>query len=85
MKPNFESPVRTARDLVERNITLFTHSRSWTDKMLQSHIPEYRQIGETSVELNSVVTEFEFIRNELLREAFIKTKNHGTIQNQSKK
>ena len=68
MKPHFESPVHTASDLVERNITLYMSSGSQLMRQLltQSDIPEYRKIAETIFFSNNI-NQFDIItRNELL-------------------
>ena len=51
MKPKFESPIHTAGDLVERNITLYTvpGNQLWRQLLSQSDFPEYRKIAETTV------------------------------------
>ena len=48
MKPNFESPVHTARDILERDITVYMgiSDHIWKQWLSQSDIPEYRKIGK---------------------------------------
>ena len=51
MKPNFESPVHTAGDLVERDITLYEvpGGEIWRQLLSQSDILEYRKIAKTMI------------------------------------
>ena len=51
MKPNFEPHVHTARDLVERDITLYENpfGEIWRQLLSQSDIPEYRKIAESMI------------------------------------
>ena len=55
MKPNFEPFVHTARDLVERDITLYMWPTAmiWRQMLSQSDIPEYRKIAESMIITNS--------------------------------
>ena len=68
MKANFESPVHTARDLVERDITLFMGpgNQIWKQMLLQSDFPEYRIIGENMIILNSWDHFYAMTKNEML-------------------
>ena len=68
MKPNFESPVHTARDMVERNITLYypNTAQIWKQMMSKSDIPEYRKIAESIVFTESWDQFDEITKNELL-------------------
>ena len=68
MKPNFESPVHTARDLVERDITLYhiPGAQVWRQMLSQSDIPEYRKIAETMIITKSWEQVFKMTKNELL-------------------
>ena len=49
MRPNFEEPLDTAKQLVEKNIILYDrHSGEiWKQFLLESPIPEYNKLGET--------------------------------------
>ena len=51
MKPNFEPPVHTARDILERGIKVYTSPNSYLSKqwLSQHYIPEYRKIGENMI------------------------------------
>ena len=66
MKPNFESPVHTARDLVERDITLYMVPGTGGGLLAQSDIPEYRKIEENAISLKSVHQYTAFTKNEML-------------------
>ena len=51
MKPNFESPVISVRQILDRNITLFMTPDDYAWKVLfkRSNIPELREIAETMI------------------------------------
>ena len=51
MRPNFEEPLDTAKQLVEQNITLYRPPGSylWKQFLLESSIPEYNILGETMI------------------------------------
>ena len=68
MKPNFESPVHTARDLVERDITLYSgpDSQNWRQFLSQHSIPEYRKIAETMIITKSWNQLFAMTKYEML-------------------
>ena len=68
MKPNFESPVRDAKDLVERNITLYDrpNGHMWKQLLSQSDILEYRKIAETMIITKSWDHFEEMTKNEML-------------------
>ena len=68
MKPNFESEVHTARDLVERNITLYysPNGQMWKQWFLQSDILEYRKIGENMIITKNYDQYDEMTKNEML-------------------
>ena len=68
MKTNFESPVHTARDMVERNITLFKGPGAsiWKELLSQSDNPEFRIIGENMIVPKSWSVYDALIRNEML-------------------
>ena len=68
MRPNFESPVHTARDLAERDITLFLMpaSQEWREWLSHSDIPEYRKIGENTITTKSWTQYTAFTKNEML-------------------
>ena len=56
MKPNFEEPLDTAKQLVEQNITLY-HGLvvlfgMWKQFLLESPIPEYNILGENMIFAN---------------------------------
>ena len=70
MKPNFESPVHTAGDLVEGNITLFMASKTdiWKQWLSQHYIPEYRKIAETMIISKSQSVFDEMTKNEMLNQ-----------------
>ena len=68
MKPNFEAPAHTARDLVERNITLYLgpYAQFYKQWLSQHAIPEYNKIAETMVIAKSYDHYDEMTKNELL-------------------
>ena len=51
LRPNFEEPLDTAKQLVEQNITLYMHSyaESWKVFMLESNNSEYKILGENMI------------------------------------
>ena len=51
LRPNFEEPLDTAKQLVEKNITLyFMHfAKILKEFLLQSSIPEYNKLGENVI------------------------------------
>ena len=51
MRPNFEEPLDTPKQLVEQNITLYFQSdiEIWKQFLLESSIPEYNILGETVI------------------------------------
>ena len=68
MKPNFESPVHTARDLVDRDITLLMvpGDRTWKHILSKSDIPEYRKIAESMINTKSWSQFDSMTKNEVL-------------------
>ena len=51
LRPNFEEPLDTAKQLVEKNITLYMipGREIWKRFLLESSIPEYNILGETMI------------------------------------
>ena len=51
MRPNFEEPLDTAKQLVEKNITLYDAPGFdvWKQFLLESSIAEYNILGETFI------------------------------------
>ena len=51
LRPNFEEPVDTAKQLVEKNITLYglPGAEVWKQFLLDSSVPEYNILGETFI------------------------------------
>ena len=51
LRPNFEEPLDTAKQLVEKNITLYNipGAEIWKQFLLESSIPEYNILGETII------------------------------------
>ena len=51
MRPNFEDPLDTAKQLVEKNITLYylPGGEFFRQFLLESSIPEYKILGETLI------------------------------------
>ena len=51
LRPNFEKPLDTAKQLVEKNITLYDTpgTEIWKQFLLESSIPEYNILGETFI------------------------------------
>ena len=68
MKPNFEPHVHTARDLVEKDITLYMTpgSQIWRQMLSQSDIPEYRKIAESMIITKSWDQFNAMTKNEML-------------------
>ena len=55
LRPNFEDPLDTAKQLVDNNITLYfgPGMESWKYILSHSSIPEYRKLAETMIITNS--------------------------------
>ena len=51
LRPNFEEPLDTAKQLVEKNITLYMipGREIWKRFLLESSIPDYNILGETMI------------------------------------
>ena len=51
MEPKFEEPLDTAKQLVEKNITLYNGpgTELWKQFLLESSIPEYNILGENYI------------------------------------
>ena len=51
LRPNFEEPLDTAKQLVDKNITLYNipGSEIWKQFLLDSPILEYNKLGETMI------------------------------------
>jgi len=51
LRPNFEEPLDTAKQLVEKNITVYSSpgSQIWKQFLLESSIPEYNILGENYI------------------------------------
>ena len=51
LRPNFEEPLDTAKQLVKKNITLYGEpgAEIWKQFLLESAIPEYNILGETMI------------------------------------
>ena len=51
LRPNFEEPLDTAKQLVEKNVTLYNGpgAEMWKQFLLESSIPEYNILGETII------------------------------------
>ena len=51
MRPNFEDPLDTAKQLVEKNITLYDGPgfQIWKQFLLESSIPEYNILGQNYI------------------------------------
>ena len=52
MRPRFEDPIDTAKDMMDNNITLYEHEYyypSWKQFLLDLDIPEYTFIAENMV------------------------------------
>ena len=49
LRPNFEEPLDTAKQLVEKNITLYDGPgyELWKQFLLESYNPDYNKLGET--------------------------------------
>ena len=70
MNPNFESPVHTARDMLERNITLYDEpgSKIWQQFLIDTGIPEYMKLAETMVITESYAQYDKMTQNEMLNQ-----------------
>ena len=69
MKPNFETSVHTARDMVERDITLYMFpgtGQIYKQLLSQHHVPEYRKIGENMIITESWTQHYALTKNEML-------------------
>ena len=68
MKPNFESHVHTARDLVERGIILYMWpgSQIWRQMLSRSDNLEYRKIAESMIITKSWDQFDAMTKNEML-------------------
>ena len=68
MKPNFEPLIHTARDLVERDITLYMGPgrQIWRQMLSQSDNPEYRKIAESMIITKSYGQYKAMTKNEML-------------------
>ena len=51
MRPNFDDPLDTAKQLVEKNITLYSvpGSQLWKQFLLKSSIPSYNILGKNFI------------------------------------
>ena len=51
LRPNFEEPLDTAKQLVEKKITLYGGPgfEIWKQFLLDSSIPDYNKLGETLI------------------------------------
>ena len=73
MNPNFESPAHTARDLLERNITVYhtPHAHMWKQWLSGSSNPDYKKLGETML-ITKFAGQFNAMtRNELLSQGIV--------------
>ena len=77
MKPNFESPIHTARDLVERDITLYLYpgTQLWRQLLSQSDILEYRKIAKTMIITKSWDKFYKKTKNAMLSQG-----THATMR-----
>ena len=68
MRPNFESPVHSATDMVKRNITLYfgPNGQMWKQWLNQSSITEYRKIAESMIITKSWDKFNDMTKNEML-------------------
>ena len=51
LRPNFEEPLDTTKQLMEKNITLYVlpGGEMWKQFLLESSIPEFNIVGETFI------------------------------------
>ena len=70
LRPNFEEPLDTAKQLVEKNIThyLWPGAEIWKQFLMESSVPEYRVLGENTIIPNDWdhyyhITEYDVIGN----------------------
>ena len=68
MRPNFESPVHNATDMVKKNITLYfgPNGQMWKQWLNQSSITEYRKIAESMIITKSWEQYTAMTKNEML-------------------
>ena len=68
MKPNFEPHVHTARDLVERDVTLYMGpgDQIWRQMLSQSDNQDHRKIAESMIITKSFDQFDAMIKNEML-------------------
>ena len=70
LRPNFEDPLDSARQLVQKNITLIfnPNSQIWRQFLLESSIPEYKILGENVIFANNSKHYINMSRYDVLRE-----------------
>ena len=68
MRPDFEAPLDTAKQLVEKNISLFgiPGTQIWLQHLLESPKPEYYKLGEKMVLPNSVERFYEIVEHDVI-------------------
>ena len=68
LRPNFEDPLDTAKQLVEKNITLYDIAQIWKQFLLESPIKEYKILGKNMIIANDY-DHFDYIsKNYVIRE-----------------
>ena len=68
LRPNFEAPVDTPQQIVERNMTLFIFSFGWKDDFLTDPDPYLRKLAETMIEPGDVWEYYNLTMYGLLRD-----------------
>ena len=66
MRPRFEDPIDTAKDMMENNITLFMHQYFYTSNkqfLLSLDIPEYTFIAENMVGIKDLNEYYYYVEH----------------------
>ena len=68
LRPNFEEPLDTAKQLVKKNITLYMGpgTEIWKQFLLESFIPEYNKLGETFIVADDWDHYFSIIEHDVI-------------------
>ena len=76
MKPNFEPPVHTLRQILDRNLTLYMFPGTYGMKVMfaRSDFPEFREIAETMI----ITKSYEEYDN-LTKHGLLSNGTHGTL------
>ena len=68
LKPRFEEPIDSAKQLIENNITLVMESGSyyWVQFLAKSHIPEYQTLSKRVIITNSWFEYDEMMKHDII-------------------